>query len=100
MYHVTITNLKDGKVLTDNDTNSFAVVAKAEHEGDTGMLCTCGIDEGSITDGMEIILGMQSLTESLIKDHPILGLMLSMKDELIKDTTTIDLTDTVKNKED
>lgn len=100
MYHITITNLKNGKVVADNDTNVFAVVAKTEHEGDTGMLCSCGIEEGSITDSMELILGMQSLQKSLTKDNPLLGIMLSMKDEIIADTETIDLIDTIKNKEE
>lgn len=91
MYHIRVRNDEDKKD-TVIDTNSYVLIAhtELEEEGE-GLYANSVIRDASAEDVLHLLLGMDEIRNRIIKNHPIVGLMYELKDELVERTITKDL---------
>lgn len=91
MYHIRVRNDEDKKDIVI-DTNSYVLIANTElgEEGE-GLYANSVISNTSPEDVLHLLLGMDEIRDRIIKNHPIVGLMYELKDELIDRTITKDL---------
>lgn len=95
MYHITVIDERSEKVLTDEHTNAYVLVANSKQDENKGVLAASGVQEGSNDDILGLLIGTDSIMKSLTKKHPIAGLLFGFKDKLV-DTEEIDLSNLVK----
>ena len=95
MYHITVIDEKNEKVLTDEHTNAYVLVANAKQDEDEGVLATSGVQEGSNDDILGLLIGTDSIMKSLTKKHPIAGMLFAFRDKFVN-TEEIDLSNLVK----
>jgi len=89
MYHVTITDLDDGRVVTDLDTRMMTgVIYDDEKEGVRGVSFANGVNA---LEQLELVLAMQKMIDELFDRNPDVKILHAFKDLFINGATVVDL---------